>query len=222
MAMIMNPYAFGIAALTLTEVGIAGSSTNTCSLPAGTSAGDLAVFGEYFGASTSFSASFGSATGWTILDSLTGTLSTSNYFMRLGYRVVQVGDTEINTGSAAQIFDTLVGVYRPSRAITAMTPQSPFSKQITSGDPTLQSILISAQTPPVIAIAFAGANASGGWSLSWTTASPAFGLDLDYTGVSSHGHLGLKHYDSSPVDHSVDVGDNGAGNMLMSGYLLVT
>lgn len=206
---IINPYVINSAPLTLTYVDSKIATSSTITLPAGSATGDLAILFELVGGS----AALGSPAGWT--NAVTETTQ-ANYHGRIAYRVLQSGDTGVTTGSTGSEFTTALFIYRPSRAIAAVTP-STFNKQGTTSNPTLQTVSASSGTPPLVVCALGGANSF----FVFSTASPAFDYDLTATPLNTTARAAVKLYNSAPSDHSVDMNDEGA-NVLASGYLAVS
>ncbi len=214
MAIIMNPYAFGLAALELSYVASSIASSVTVALPTGWADGDLAILYEY--AFDDGTATLGSdPAGWTLV-SKEETLGGANG--RVLYRVLQSGDGSPNTGTTAVEVNTCIIAYRPTRSIASVT-FSTWNKQGTTGNPTSQAVLASSGVSPLVVAALAGA-ASGSYSFS--TASPAFDIDNVNDSGNGYFHAASKLYNTSPSDHTVDINDQGSRNVLMSGYISVS
>ena len=211
---IINPYLFSSAPLTLTYVNSDIIASATLTLPSGWAAGDLAILMEYLGSSGAVT--LGSPSGWTDIDSVT---TLSSYAGRFAYRVLQSGDTNIVTGSTSDEKATALFVYRPSRAIAAVTASSK-NKELTAGNPASQSVAASGLSTPALVLALAGANGGGLWNFS--TASPAFDITPGVDPGNTYMRTGIKLYNSAPSDHTIDMADQGAGNALMSCALSIT
>ena len=214
MGMIINPYAFGSVALTLTLVDSGVASSTTIALPTGWAEGDLAILYEY--AIDDGTVTLGSdPAGWTLIskeDTLSGAKG------RMFYRVLQSGDSSPNTGTTADEVNTGIIAYRPSRPIVAVTP-STWNKQGTMGNPSPQTVSASAGVVPIVVAALAGGLSN---SFGFSTASPAFDIDNTNDSGNAYFHSAAKLYNSSPSDHTIDMNDQGSRNVLMSGYLAIT
>lgn len=214
MAIIMNPYAFGLAALELSYVSSSIASSVTVALPTGWADGDLAILYEYvIGDPT---ATLGSdPAGWTLISKEDSFGSMKG---RVLYRVLQSGDGSPNTGTTAYEVSTCIIAYRPTRAIASVA-FSTWNKQATTGNPAAQTVSASAGLTPLVVCALSGAASS---SFGFSTASPAFDVDIIIDGAASYAHAAAKLYNSSPSDHTIDMNDQGTRNVLMSGYLAIT
>lgn len=211
---IINPYIINSAPLTLTYVNSNIIASATLTLPTGWAAGDLAILMEYLGSDSAVT--LGSPAGWTDIDSIT---SLPSYAGRFGYRVLEAGDTNIVTGSTSLEKATALFVFRPNRSIRTITASSK-NKEATGGNPASQSVSASGLLAPVLVLGLAGANGGGGWNFA--TASPAFDTVLEVDPGNTYMRAAIKHYAASPGDHTIDMADQGAGNVLMSCALSFT
>ncbi|MGE3712644.1 MAG: hypothetical protein AB7G35_23615 [Hyphomicrobiaceae bacterium] len=103
---------------------------------------------------------------------------------------------------------------RPSGGSIASVAASTWDGEVTSGNPASQSVLASGVAVPVVV--FGMAFEPGTVNPAFSTASPAFDLTQ---GSATHMRVGVKIYNSSPANHTIDMGDLGGPNVLCSGYL---
>lgn len=100
-----------------------------------------------------------------------------------------------------------------SPTLTAST----FTSQITSSNPTLQSVVATGQTPPLVVL---GCACAGDGSAAFSTASPAFTATIQST--TGNMIVGYTTYAASPATTSIDMNDLGALNGLTSGYIRIS
>lgn len=204
----------GLAPLTLSYVNSGIIASATLTIPSGWAAGDLAILMEYLGSDSAVT--LGAPAGWTDIDSVT---TLSNYAGRFAYRVLQTGDTNVVTGSTALEKATAMFIYRPNRSIRTITASSK-NEEATVGNPASQSVAASGLAVPVLVLGLAGANGGGSWNFA--TASPAFDITPDVDPGNTYMRTGIKLYTASPADHTIDMADQGTGNVLMSCALALT
>jgi len=108
-------------------------------------------------------------------------------------------------------------VFRGNQAIASFAAGATFGSQATTGDPTTQVIASSLGAGnDVLALAhYASFNA-----ISPRTASPEMN---EISGANTTQYAKHKIYSATdqPVDHTIDMDDEGAGNFLQSGWLIV-
>lgn len=195
----------------------ATSETTTVAYPAGIRGGDVALLMDD---SVSFFSTPASVTpgGFTLINSLTGGSSAPER-VNFWRRVLTGSESGLITGMGADFdnisVDKVLLIIRGNVAISAVTALSPWKGQITSGDPTAQTVPASGQTTPLIIVAMGSSDVVP----TFTTASPAFDAEIT-VGLTRFGH---KSYNSSPANLTVDIGVNGGvQNALSSGYLRFT
>lgn len=201
-----------------------GSShdSSTVTIPATAQAGDLAVL--FDGAvKYGFSGDIPSTvvpSGWTSIKNITMGTNDFHAVRSIGScRVLTAGEPGSSiVGMNSDYENKMVAIFRPDRTITTVTP-STWEGQITNGNPSSQSIAPSSETATVIVLSFACNYAS---TPTFSTASPAF--DAEASLSDNNIRFGYAIYDAGtpPQNHTVDIGDAGAANILMSGYLTIT
>lgn len=120
------------------------------------------------------------------------------------------------TGMDDSTEDKVMLVFTPSRAIVTATFSS-LTYQGTASNPTAQTVSALGQPSPLIVIG--GSDISGG-TAAFTTASPAF--DATVATADADLIVGYKMYDSSPQNHTIDMGDLGSHNILLSFFMRFT
>jgi hypothetical protein len=213
----MHPGFGGAAAVvnSLSYLTSAQSALTTITIPATAQIGDLAVFID--AANTGFigAPSLVTPSGWNLLFNLT--LSTWRFAGH--WKILTAGEPGANiTGMAGGITaeEKIMHVFRPVTPLTLVTP-STWNSEATTGDPAAQNVVASAGTPALVVI--------GAWfaqtaNVDPRSSTPALDQETSQTGaVNDNIWLGSKVYNSSPVDHSIDMDDEGT-NALASGYLM--
>lgn len=109
-------------------------------------------------------------------------------------------------------------IFRPNGIITSVG-KSTFLQETTNGNPASQAIAASGQAAPLIRLALA--------AIGSNTTPPPFTsgtFDATVTKAGSFGAIraGYAVQNSSPSDDTVDLGDNGNGNCLISGWINFT
>jgi hypothetical protein len=201
----MFPGGAAVARLTQLSILATGSATtNPVTVSASVEAGDLMIVAGFVdGAGASI------PTGFSVASLSTNTATQKS---GLTYKIAVGGEGT----SVPGFFDTggpginRVAVFRGNKPITSVTVGSP-GAQATDGNPTPQLVAASGGTPPLIVIAYYGSNTA----VDPRTMSPAkdaeIGATLDW--------LAYKIYNTAPADVTVDMDDEGTGNLLASCYL---
>lgn len=208
--------ASGYASTTLT-VSIISTTVSTSAgaytIPAGTQAGDIAVFLD--GGGTSFSSTpptYVLPSGFTqILN--TAVVGTFAALRAVGsYKILNASDisTGTITGMSPGTARKQLRIIRPSSTVTTITVSTPTS-QSTAGDPAAQTISMAAVTPPVIGFAW-GATTGGTVSV---TSTPSVLSVTQNTGFQAIGNV---VYNNSPQNITVDMNDPGE-NMFSSWWM---
>jgi hypothetical protein len=109
-------------------------------------------------------------------------------------------------------------VFRPNGVVTSVGV-STFLQETTNGNPASQVIAASGQAAPLIRLAGA---AVGSNSTPPPFAAGTFDATVTKAGGFSALRAGYTVQNSSPSDDTVDLGDNGNGNCLMSGWMNFT
>lgn len=213
MSLILNPYSAG-GALTLTLVGQNDTSSGSITMPGGIAAGDLCFAGQYAGGGSA--PSFGSPTDFNEVVSIIGTSDTG----AIGwYKILTGSETTISTGVSADEVTTFCLVLRPSRAISAVSFGT-WNEQATSSNPSSQAVDPTALPGPVVTIGIAGAN--GGSFGAFGTFTPSADNFYNRDTGNLRAWLGYRIDNVTPQSSTIDMGDEGLGNVLVSGYLAVS
>jgi hypothetical protein len=109
-------------------------------------------------------------------------------------------------------------VFRPNGTISSVG-LSTFLQETTNGNPASQAIAASGQSAPLIRLACA---AVGSNSTPPPFAAGTFDATVTKAGSFSAIRAGYTVQNSAPSDDTVDVGDNGNGNCLISGWMSFT
>lgn len=204
----------GVAALTSISLFSATTSTAaTIAWPASIAAGDVAILLD--------AAIYNSSvppkvipTGFTEAKSTNFNGSLTDITVTASYKILTGSESGSITGQDGLTTDQkYLYIFRGNIAITVVTP-STWNGEGTVADPVSQSVAASGQPFPLVVLACA---ASGGVP-SFTTASPAFDADT----LIGNTRGAYKIYGSAPATHSIDMGDYGTANVLISGYLSFT
>lgn len=110
-------------------------------------------------------------------------------------------------------------IYRANAPITALTASTP-TQEVTSGNPSPQTILTGSANLPVVA--FAVISNMKGDVVAGESFSPTEDGVLDITSGDSETFLFRKLYNSSPSNITVDMNDEGTNNALASGFIAVS
>jgi hypothetical protein len=214
--MVINPFVFGVAGLTLTQVLSATSTANTITWPATLAAGDLAVMVD-----SGDSTSNGVPPTTVVPSGFTSIVNTAN---ATSHR--QICSYKILTGSESGSLTGMDGVDNDRKAMVIFRGSSPIASvtvgsalgQQTTGNPTAQVPAASGGTPPLIVFgAYSAAN--GGTPVDPRSFTPAKDGEVS---PNTSCYLAWKIYNSAPADVTIDMDDEGAMNILQSFYLQVT
>lgn len=133
----------------------------------------------------------------------------------LSAKIAEAGDAgAVRTGMDSLAETKLVVTFRGDVPISQFSFASPNS-QITTGNPTSQSVTAASGLVPLIVLA---AYFVDGGAVSPRTFSPAKDGEVNATTVGDH-WLAWKIYNSSPADTTVDMDDEGTFNGLLSCYI---
>jgi hypothetical protein len=129
--------------------------------------------------------------------------------------------TAITTNTTNGGFDHLSYValyFRPNFTISTITASTPVN-QGTTGNPTAQTVEASGQTAPLIVLG--SIQTTGFTPVFNASTTPAFDDTWDTVGLGINTRVGYKLYNSSPVNHTIDMDDLGT-NRLTSLWLRVS
>lgn len=211
-----------LTAIQLTYVGSATSTSSSLTAPGGIASGDFAVYMDM--ARDTGAPSAVTPSGFTnVLNTshFVATVGENDHRFMVSYKVLTGSETTISGMSGDGSNDQFKGmfVYRPNKAITAVTPLtgSSWGKEMTNSNPSSQAKTLTGLTAPVLYLGIAyNYNTVGLFS----TASPAF--DDSSLTAGSRIRFGRKLYNTSPANHTIDMDDLGNGNGLFSGYFTFT
>ena len=219
----MLPGTFGFVAplAPLTTISVHASAvtaTQTVVIPATVIAGDLLVLLDYARNGNTGAPTDVVFTNFTRLttNQLFDTSSTEDERAVLSYKIAvgaDAGATITGMTGALQRGKALY-VFRGDVPISSVTP-STVSQQVTSGNPTAQTVAASGGAPPLVIL---GAyNSTNAVSPRTFTVGGLAAKDGEINGVTTS-YLAYKIYNASPADASIDMDDEGT-NMLASCYL---
>lgn len=217
---------FGVGGAELAPIVLIDSgfnNTSTVSL-AGVQAGDLIVFMECaLIGDGGLPPSSAVPSGYTSIT--TGSVSTSQGDRcTLSYKIATGGETSITAAMSVPVGSRFLFqmVFRAGRAIANVTAAS-VNSQATAGNPTEQTVTAASGTPPLIVFgSYVSSSAAGGASVvSPATFSPSEDGDVSQP-TTAYRILKYKIYDTGPANTSVDMDDEGAGNVLQSFYLALS
>lgn len=199
-------------------VATATSTSGTITVPSsGAAAGDIAILCD-----SSRNSGSGSTiptkvipSGWTELTTGSGTANGGNGFRTtLSYKVLTGGDLGASiTGQNSNVNSKQMLVLRTDAPVSGATAGT-LNYQVTTGDPTLQTVTPPTTAYPVLVVGGFHVNAAGTF-----TVSPS-GTALS---ASAAGAINYAVYDSSPASTTYDHNDNGSNwNVLWSTAIKLT
>jgi hypothetical protein len=209
---IINPYAFGVAGLTIAFQASATSTAATVTGPASIQAGDVLLLGDRARNTVGLPTAV-IPTGFTEIASTASDGTTSR--TRLSYKIADGSEASASiTGMDGTSTDNKVLlVFRPSTPATVLTFADP-GQETTDVNPTSQTITASGGAVPLIVGATYGSSAA----VDPRSSTPAMDAEVS---SSTLFYFGYKIYNSAPSDHTVDMDDEGATNTLQSFYVEV-
>lgn len=214
--LLLNPYAFA-AALGLSFITSATSSTASIDVPATAQAGDLVVimFAAFNTPNTAPSAALTS--GWTSDAAASGTDGTNGWAACIVHKVIVSGDVSaaITGYGSVTTRRNLALVFRPTVAIVSVTAVSPNQQAATTSAPTTQTVAMSGQAAPVLALGHSYSSAQPTFSGTLTSA----GTQLAGNSVAQRGIYEI--ITGTPADLTLGQNDVGT-NTLCSVALVLT
>lgn len=210
MSFIINPYVFagagGVTSLSFYDVTY--SIGATISPAAGYAAGDLLVLSQ-LAYSKGSSPSLVTPTDFTSWINITG----SAVRVAVSYKIATGSEGTLTGMDGANSDSKILAVFRGDIAITSITASTP-TTQVTSGNPSSQSIVATAGSLPLVAL---GIYANGGLAtVNPRTMSPA--KDGEFSNFAAH-YMAYQLQNASLTDVSIDMDDEGSDNMLAGGWL---
>jgi len=217
MPLILNPYAF--APLSLAFQTSANSSAQTITCPT-VEQYDVGVLFDSATDATATLPANAIPSGFTQLQTSIDDSLNAFYRTTLSYKVFDgTEDGASLTGmNGAHSNAKILVVFRPSRAI-ATVGTSTFLEETTTDNPSAQLIAAAGQVAPLIRLA-ACVNGASTSSPSFT--SGTFDATIVKAGSDNSIRAGYTIQNTSPSDDTVDMGDGGAGNCLISGWINFT
>lgn len=195
-------------------------NAETITVPAGVIAGDLIVLHD-----NAINSGGGSSPSDSVVPD--GFTSVVDQGAHPSASVRQIVSYKIADGSEAGTSLTgMVGTFSSGKTLAVFRGNNPISsvnastpnEQITSGNPTAQSVLASGGTPPLIVFGFYGTEGN----ISGTTGLMSPTQDGSIISPDNHCRFLWKVYNSSPADVTVDIGDVGNNNSMSSFFLAVS
>lgn len=197
--------------ISLTFLASAVSSSGSITIPAAAQAGDWAILFDAAGDTGTVPTAVPS--GWTSL----ANTAASVVRMITSYRKLTGGGSVTGMSGAVQQRKIML-VFRPSTSIVTNVA-STWNAEVTTGEPTLQTVSASGVAAPLIVFAFAAADISS--APVFTTETPSM-TNLTRTGSNFSTRVGYTIYNSSPSNQSIDIADAAGIQGLQSGYVRFT
>jgi hypothetical protein len=211
-----KPAATGVTSLSLHH---SNSNTSTSiSVPGTLIAGDLIVFAEGAQNSSAPAPADTYESGFTAIASAVSGNGTGAARVSLSCKIAtgaEAGGSITGITGSGSFERSCLLIFRPDSPIASMSVASVNNPGADDNDPPAQTVTAASGTPPLVVL---GLYRSSG-SVTTRTMSPA--KDNEITPVNTF-YLAWKVYNSSPADVSVDMGDNGNSNILMSCYIAVS
>lgn len=210
----------GGGSLTMSFLNYSTSTGSTVAVPTNAVAGDWAILFDLGWSLGGGSISEVTPSGWTNLasgfvsDAVEGVsirLMTSHVTLTAG--MIGTSITGMNPGRKCKI----MLVFRPSTSIITKVASS-WGNEVTTGNPSAQTVTASGVTTPLVVVAAAG-SASGSTAFSTETPSMTNVFISSSSAVSLR--VGYTLYNSSPSNQSIDMNDVNT-NALQSGYVRFT
>lgn len=208
----------GGGSISLTYVDAATSTTSSVTAPGGIASGDLAIYLD-FATRRNVAVPATTPSGFTNIISDTGysgDADDSDSRFMASYKILTGSETTISGMNSDAEYKCLF-VYRPSRAISTVSPLSSGSwgQQVTDSNPSSQATTMLGLDAPVV---FVGMSYSQDSTGAFSTETPAF----DATHTAGTARFGRKLYNAAPQNHTIDMSDLGTQNALYSGYIQVS
>jgi hypothetical protein len=195
----------------ITNTGATSTTASTISYPASIQAGDLLVL---YQAAIADNGNTALPSGWVEYQNVI--LGGTSWRVRVAYKIATGEETGTFTGLPSTAYNGwTMTQYRGDRKIKTVIPAGFASSGPTSADPGGINIAASGGVAPLIVEGHAHTPTYSGYSFSPGADDM---LTTGSTGLGAH-RTPIKIYNSSPADHSLDIGDNGTGNFLCGYYL---
>lgn len=216
----LNGFNAGGGAPSFTFVASSGTTTSgatALTLPGTPTAGDLCIIWIYLRNNLS---SGSAPSGFTELRAQNVAGAGAGYIY--GKKLVG-GETTVEVYAGTTIQRAIAATFHPSVPFNtfSMNPSGAApagSSECTDGNPASQTIGSSAGVTPVIALGQMGGNGA----VSPRSTSPAMSELNDHAQTNHYAHYTIYNPGSTPSDHTYDMDDETAENVLQSGYLTFT
>ncbi len=196
----------GATSNTVEFVTSATSNLSTITIPATAAIGDFAYLVDY-GIHGDVDPTSVTPTGWTNVADTDGASCRCMH----SYKVLAAGEPGATiTGINTTTDNKILLVFRPSFVIGTVTP-STYNGEGTTGNPAGQTVTAVGQTAPLIVFGSAGSDGAGWFS----STAPNFAGEV----TNDELILGYTIYNTTPANHTVNMNDLGARNILQSGYV---
>ncbi len=203
----------GAAVTSLAFYDVAYSITASATMPAGSASGDMILFSD-FATNASGAPTLVTPTDFTPWSNLT----IGNARHAVSYKISDGTETTITGMNGNESDDKILVVFRPNVPITTITASIP-TGQVTTGNPAAQNINADGEgTLPLIAFGF---YASGVYNdINTRTMTPAATGELVNSGDGITWHyVKYQLQNAALADVSIDMNDEGGGNILAGGFL---
>lgn len=199
----------------------ATSTAETITIPSTAQRGNLAVLIDMAFTSSAVPTQV-VPSGWSQITVPNNTYNVAGHGSRLtvSRKILEQGDagTSITGQNGGNTNNKCMFVFRGNGLIASATP-STWNGTSETGNPSSQTASASGGNAPLVVIGlvgeYDGSTANG--TPTFSTESPSF----DATQIVNSSRLvaGYKIYNSSPADHTIDMGDTGFPNVMASGWI---
>lgn len=200
---------FVVGGIQISHFASANSTSQSITWPASIQAGDVAFLADH--ANDFYTPSDVVPAGFT---KVLGASSFNTYNrVNMTYKILlgsETGSLNGMSGSTGNL--KVMHIFRGSSAITGVTTGSP-NVEITGGNPSAQVIAASAGIAPLVVLGSASTSSA---TTAFSTTSPAWTGTANTTNTRMI--FGYTIYNSGPLDHTIDMNDQGNSNTLMSYY----
>jgi hypothetical protein len=214
MPIILSPYSFAPPSVAFQTSADANTQTITCPTVL---AGDIGVLFDQ--------ASNNSGIPTDVIPSGFTKLKTSNplssfYRTTLSYKIFagSEGGSSLSGLNGTLSMAKVLLVFRPSFAVS-LVGTSTFLEETTDSNPSSQSIAAAGEAAPLIRLA-SGSVGNSATAPAFTTGT--FDATVTRVGSNSGVRAGYAIQNTTPSSNTVDIGDNGSGNILISGWMNFT
>lgn len=199
-------------ALSFSLVASSGTTSTTVTIPGTPTAGDLCIIWNYIRNNTSG----GSApSGFTELIGQNVTGAGAGYIYA---KKLDGTETTVTTYTASTLTRSIAATFRPSKPFSTFSVDADDKEtECTDGNPVSQTITIT-KAAPVIAFGQMGANGT----IDPISISPVMDGLNDHSQGNHYAHYKIYNPGDTISNHTYDMDDEAAENVLQSGYLTFT